>query len=108
MMAGAIRLDGAPIKVRTPSEAIAHGIYLVPEDRKQSGLLLDFAITDNISLPDLPAYAKLSLVSRRRETANAERPAAAAEHPRAQRRDAGRRRCPAATSRRWCSPNGCR
>ena len=72
MIAGAIRLDGTPIKVRTPSEAIAHGIYLVPEDRKQSGLLLDFAIIDNISLPDLPAYASFALVSRRRETANAE------------------------------------
>ena len=72
MTSGAIRLDGAPIKVRTPSEAIAHGIYLVPEDRKQSGLLLDFAITDNVSLPDLPSYARLALVSRRRETANAE------------------------------------
>jgi ribose transport system ATP-binding protein len=72
MISGAIRLDGAPIKVRTPSEAIAHGIYLVPEDRKQSGLLLDFPITDNVSLPDLPAYANFALVSRRRETANAE------------------------------------
>ena len=29
----------------------------MPEDRKRSGLLLDFAIADNISLPDLPAYA---------------------------------------------------
>ena len=44
----------------------------MPEDRKRSGLLLDFAITDNISLPDLPSYARASLVSRRRETANAE------------------------------------
>ena len=30
----------------------------MPEDRKRSGLLLDFAIADNISLPDLPSYAQ--------------------------------------------------
>ena len=32
----------------------------------------NYSPTDNVSLPDLPSYASLSLVSRRRETANAE------------------------------------
>ena len=41
---GAIRLDGEPIVVRSPRDAIAHGIYLVPEDRKRSGLMLDVSI----------------------------------------------------------------
>ena len=35
------------------------GIYLVPEDRKRSGLILDFPIADNITLANLPAYAAL-------------------------------------------------
>ncbi|HTV70398.1 MAG TPA: sugar ABC transporter ATP-binding protein [Rhizobiaceae bacterium] len=72
LLGGEIRIDGGAVKVATPAEAIDSGIYLVPEDRKQSGLLLDFAIVDNISLPDLGAYATGSLVSRRREKANAE------------------------------------
>ena len=41
------------------------GIYLVPEDRKRSGLLLDVSIAENISLPDLPSYAR-GLSGRRR------------------------------------------
>ncbi|MDP3896373.1 MAG: ATP-binding cassette domain-containing protein, partial [Mesorhizobium sp.] len=72
LVGGTIRLDGEPLAVRTPRDAIARGIYLVPEDRKQSGLLLDFQITDNVSLPDLPSYARAGMVGRRRETANAE------------------------------------
>jgi ribose transport system ATP-binding protein len=71
-LAGRVLLKGEPLAIALPRDAIDRGIYLVPEDRKQSGLLLDFPITDNVSLPDLPSYARLSLVSRRRETANAE------------------------------------
>ena len=57
---GAIRLDGEPIRIATPRAAIEHGIYLIPEDRKSSGLLLDVSITENISLPDLASYARAS------------------------------------------------
>jgi len=70
---GSIRLDGRTIRVDSPRDAIRQGIYLAPEDRKSYGLLLDFPIVDNISLPDLPAYSSRGLVSRRRETVNADR-----------------------------------
>ena len=70
---GAIRLNGAPIRVTTPRAAIEHGIYLVPEDRKSSGLLLDGSIAENISLPDLASYLRFFLVDRTRETENAHR-----------------------------------
>ena len=39
--AGAIRLEGEPIVVGSPRDAIDRGIYLIPEDRKRSGLLLE-------------------------------------------------------------------
>ena len=68
---GAIRLDGEPILVTTPRVAIAHGIYLIPEDRKGCGLLLDLPIAENISLPDLASYQRFFLVDGARETANA-------------------------------------
>jgi ribose transport system ATP-binding protein len=68
---GAIRLDGEPILVTTPRAAIAHGIYLIPEDRKGCGLLLDLSIAENISLPDLASYQRFFLVDSARETANA-------------------------------------
>jgi ribose transport system ATP-binding protein len=68
---GAIRLDGEPILVSTPRAAIDHGIYLIPEDRKGCGLLLDLSIAENISLPDLSSYLRFFLVDTARETANA-------------------------------------
>ena len=37
---GVIRLEGQPIVIRAPRDAIDRGIFLVPEDRKRAGLLL--------------------------------------------------------------------
>ncbi len=34
-----------PITIRSPRDAIAHGIYLIPEDRKRAGLILEDDIT---------------------------------------------------------------
>jgi ribose transport system ATP-binding protein len=68
---GAIKLEGERICIATPRVAIEHGIYLIPEDRKSSGLLLDFTIAENISLPDLASYLRFWLVDTARETENA-------------------------------------
>jgi ABC-type sugar transport system ATPase subunit len=46
---GEIRLDGRPVRVRSPAEAIATGIGYLPEDRKQSGLFLEMSIADNVA-----------------------------------------------------------
>jgi ribose transport system ATP-binding protein len=44
----------------------------VPEDRKQSGIILDHSVANNISLPDLMSYARFTLIGRRKEIRNAE------------------------------------
>ena len=49
------------------------GIFLVPEDRKGAGLLLDLPIAQNITLPDLGTYARNGLVSRDAELNRAKR-----------------------------------
>jgi len=72
LIAGAIRMDGAPIAIKTPRDAIDRGIYLIPEDRKRSGLILDESIVNNISLPNLKAYSRGSIVDRAAELRNAE------------------------------------
>ena len=51
--AASVKMNGEPIVIRTPREAIDRGLYLVPEDRKRAGLLLDASVAQNISLPDL-------------------------------------------------------
>ncbi len=70
--AGSVRLDGTALHLRSSSRAVARGIFLVPEDRKGAGILLDLCIAENISLPNLEAYAANGLVVPARERAQAE------------------------------------
>src|ERR1700726_304302 len=63
-MHGTIQAAGHPLTIRSPRDAIAHGIYLIPEDRKRAGLILEDDITSNISLPNLEDYAIAYLVDR--------------------------------------------
>jgi ribose transport system ATP-binding protein len=72
-LGGQIKLLGQPLDITEPRDAIDRGLYLVPEDRKQCGLVLDFSVAQNISLGNLRAYARASLVQDDAETRNAER-----------------------------------
>ncbi|MDR7124437.1 sugar ABC transporter ATP-binding protein [Pseudotabrizicola sp. 4114] len=62
-LAGQVMLEGQPLTITTPRQAIARGIFLVPEDRKQNGLILDFPISQNISLPSLRALSRYGIVN---------------------------------------------
>ncbi len=64
---GQILLDGQPVTIRTPSDAIKRGIALAPEDRKLQALVLMLAIRENISLPNLGRLSKFGFVRRRDE-----------------------------------------
>jgi ribose transport system ATP-binding protein len=69
---GEVLIDGEPLVARAPSDAIAAGLYLVPEDRKRAGLILDFPVVENITLANLPAFTRRMLVSRGAEVKAAE------------------------------------
>ncbi|MEZ5830366.1 MAG: sugar ABC transporter ATP-binding protein [Dongiaceae bacterium] len=69
---GRITLSGRPLDIVEPRDAIDRGLYLIPEDRKQCGLLLDFTVAENISLANLRAYARAAIVQGGAEAANAE------------------------------------
>jgi ribose transport system ATP-binding protein len=49
-LAGSIAVAGSRLTPRTPKKAIAAGLALVPEDRKQQGLVLEMAVRENMSL----------------------------------------------------------
>jgi L-arabinose transport system ATP-binding protein len=49
-LAGAVSVEGRPIRLRSPADAISAGIGFAPEDRKSQALLLLRSIVDNISL----------------------------------------------------------
>jgi ribose transport system ATP-binding protein len=66
-VAGTISLDGRTLTIGGPDDAIRHGVFLVPEDRRVAGLVVDFSIRENVSLPALGRYARHGLVSEARE-----------------------------------------
>ena len=51
--AGTVEIDGRRLPAGSPSAAMAAGIALVPEDRRQQGLVMDFSIERNIALASL-------------------------------------------------------
>ncbi|MGR3804203.1 sugar ABC transporter ATP-binding protein [Marinibacterium profundimaris] len=55
--AGQILLGGVETQIHSPDEAIAHGISLVPEDRKGQGLVLGMNCRDNMTLPQVDRLA---------------------------------------------------
>jgi ribose transport system ATP-binding protein len=50
---GTITVDGATLTIHDPRTAIAAGLALVPEDRKQQGLIIEMAVADNLSLASI-------------------------------------------------------
>jgi ribose transport system ATP-binding protein len=64
---GEIELNGRRLSVRHPVDAIAAGLFLIPEDRRIHGLVLSASVRENVALPSLSALSWLSLVSARRE-----------------------------------------
>jgi ribose transport system ATP-binding protein len=72
--AGTVTVGGRVLRRRSPHTAVRAGLALVPEDRARQGLVRDWEIWRNVSLPYLSSLSWLSLLpDRRRETALAKR-----------------------------------
>ena len=69
---GRIYLSGKPVFIRNPVEAVAHGIGMIPEDRKNQGLLLEMEIYKNITLPSLGKITKGPVLNKEKELAACE------------------------------------
>jgi ribose transport system ATP-binding protein len=66
-VAGTVVLDGAALTLADAASAIRRGVFLVPEDRRSAGLVVDFSIRENVSLPALGRYPPYRLVSHAEE-----------------------------------------
>src|SRR5262249_8542373 len=64
---GTITLDDEQIKINSPKDAIEHGIGLVSEDRRTTGLILEMSVAENISLPGYRKRSAASLIDRASE-----------------------------------------
>ncbi len=65
MTAGTIRIDGKPVKIRSTSDAVNHGIGYLSEDRKRFGLCLGLSVADNTIMPSISRLFKGPLVNDR-------------------------------------------
>ncbi|EKA7354745.1 sugar ABC transporter ATP-binding protein [Vibrio vulnificus] len=45
---GEVLVEGKPVHIRSPRDAIENGINMVPEERRSQGLVLDFSVFDNL------------------------------------------------------------
>jgi rhamnose transport system ATP-binding protein len=70
---GAASLDGRPLAIGSPTEAIAAGIAYVPEDRQEQGAMLGMGIRENMTLANLQKHVRGLFLSRSAEQAQTRR-----------------------------------
>ena len=65
---GQIFLKGKEVKFNSSSAAYKSGIAMLPEDRKQLGIISGLSVAENISISNLPSVSKLGFwISRKKE-----------------------------------------
>lgn len=68
---GTIKINGQPVHITSPQQAMRLGLAYVPEDRQHHGLVLPMAICDNITLPILDEFARGGWMDYGKERQNA-------------------------------------
>ncbi len=71
-IAGELTLNGEPLTVNSPRDAVQAGISMLTEDRKQQGLILDMPCYVNITLTDLAAVSRTGILNKAAEIKAAE------------------------------------
>ena len=64
---GEISIEGRKLNLRSVSEAIGQGIFLLTEDRKNQGLFLDRPVHENFSIASLFRFAYFGMINKARE-----------------------------------------
>jgi len=67
---GELYLGGSAISLKSPGDAIRQGIVLIPEERREQGLVVDMTVRENMTLPNLHKFLMfkgLGLLSRIKE-----------------------------------------
>lgn len=64
--AGEIFIKGQRVHIKTPADAVSHGIGYLSEDRKRYGLMLIKSVAENTALASLDRYIKYGFISDRK------------------------------------------
>lgn len=71
---GEVILNGEKIRIRSPKEAMEHGIVMVPEDRKMQGILANLSVDGNINISLLDKHSNgIGVIDRKAEIEQAEK-----------------------------------
>jgi ABC-type sugar transport system ATPase subunit len=63
---GEIDLDGAPVRLRSPRDAIRNGIGYVPAERRSQGVFPDMSVASNIAVLEIDGASRFGFVRRSR------------------------------------------
>lgn len=63
---GEIYVNGKPVSIKSPKDAVNLGIGYLSEDRKQYGLMLDKSVAENTALASLDKYIKFGIINDRK------------------------------------------
>jgi ribose transport system ATP-binding protein len=66
-LSGSTHLAGRKLQIRSAKDAVKNGIYLMPEDRRKSGLVVEMTVCENITLPNLANLAVAGLIKHNQE-----------------------------------------
>lgn len=69
---GSIYINGKKVKINCPSDAIKHKLGFITEDRKDTGLILDMNIKDNVSISSLEKFTKTLFINKEKQTKDVE------------------------------------
>jgi ribose transport system ATP-binding protein len=64
---GLVELDGRPLRIRRPRDAIRAGLALLTEDRKSQGLVLGHSVRENFGLPNLRRFSRFGMLLENKE-----------------------------------------
>ncbi|GAB0117993.1 sugar ABC transporter ATP-binding protein [Acidisoma sp. 7E03] len=67
ILSGTVSVEGKPLALRSPRDAVKAGLALAPEERKQQALLMKRSVRDNVCLAILGRLQKWRVVSRAEE-----------------------------------------
>ncbi len=65
---GTVHWEGVPVEISSPQQAIARGMALVPESRRDQGLCLNLGVSANLNLAILDRLTRAFVIDRRAET----------------------------------------
>jgi monosaccharide-transporting ATPase len=71
--AGTVAVDGKPLHLKSPRDAIRHKIGLAPEDRKTEGIIPQLSVRENLTLALLPHLRRHGIVDRKRQAETVDR-----------------------------------